>query len=180
MNEADVGGAGRHLWQAVSIPVHHSSPLKSTLTLSYKLPLGNPANPDLMKDALAEYVPVLPAWKYPVLGAVDSGQQGILGYMTVTCSAIMEHLYHTPSPMAQGPLQRRQGGCCKSQALGRTRVKWCLLDAARLLHSGAHSICAFPHQTCILAWRRRASYAPPLTMGLLTVGGSGGRKVEFS
>lgn len=79
MKEADVEGAGKHLWQAVSIPVHQSSPLESTPTLSYKLPLGNPANPDLMKDALAEYVRVLPAWKYPVLGAVDSGQHKILG-----------------------------------------------------------------------------------------------------
>lgn len=98
MNGTHVEGAGKHLWQAVSIPVHHSSPLESTLTLSYKLPLGNPANPDLMKDALAEYVHVLPAWKYPVLGTVDSGQHKILGYMTVMCSATMEHLYHTPSP----------------------------------------------------------------------------------
>lgn len=134
MNEADVEGAGNHLGQAVSIPIHRSSPPKSTLTLGYKLPLGNPANPDLRKDALAEYVHVLPAWKHPILGAVDSGQHKILGYMTVTCSAIMEHLYHTPSPMAQGPLQRQQEGSCKIQALGRTGVKLCLLDAARLLH----------------------------------------------
>lgn len=45
---------GKCLWRAGHIPPCHFSPLKSTLALSYELPLGNTANPDLVKNAVAE------------------------------------------------------------------------------------------------------------------------------
>lgn len=52
---------GKRLWQAVNIPACRFSPLKSTWAFSYELPLGNTANPDWMKNALEEYVGVIPA-----------------------------------------------------------------------------------------------------------------------
>lgn len=50
-------------------------------------------------------------------------------------------IHRTPLPKAEGPTQERRWKDYKSLRFGRSRVKQCLLNTARQLHSWAYSPC---------------------------------------